>query len=188
MFLSALQGKGDMNTYWLVGRDGFDKPLPNFKKLFAADKQTAVELPMTTGLAVRKSSRVPRSSMQSDVSGGSVSRTDLKPIAGPGAPVTLLTVPTTDTAGPETGAPVTLLTEPRRDTAESATGAKPKTDTAEPETGTPVTLLTEPTTSSTELNKPVMSENGHAPTLFNNNAGENTLKAKQPVLPEVHVK
>ena len=73
------QGKGEMNTFWLLGKDDFKKPLPDFQKLFAADKQTAMPLPMTSGRTVRKTLDVFRPSLESQHSGAlSVSQTDVK--------------------------------------------------------------------------------------------------------------
>ena len=59
-----------MNTYWLLGRKDFNKPLPNFDKLFAEDKQQAIKLPVTVGKTVRLTSNPLRPSVESGYSDG----------------------------------------------------------------------------------------------------------------------
>ena len=48
----VLQGKGKLNTYWLVGRDGFEGVLPDFTALSAGDSPCPTPMPTTTGKRV----------------------------------------------------------------------------------------------------------------------------------------
>ena len=41
-----------MNTYWLVGRDGFEGVLPDFTGLSAGDSPRPTPMPVTTGKRV----------------------------------------------------------------------------------------------------------------------------------------
>ena len=52
VFPFVLQGKGKMNTYWLVGRDGFEGVLPDFTGLSAGDSPRPTPMPVTTGKRV----------------------------------------------------------------------------------------------------------------------------------------
>ena len=38
-----------MNTFWLLGHNNFDKPLPDFQQMFKKDNQSAFVLPVTSG-------------------------------------------------------------------------------------------------------------------------------------------
>ena len=43
------QGKGEINTYWLLGRTDYKKELPDFDEIFGADDPPPPRLPPTQG-------------------------------------------------------------------------------------------------------------------------------------------
>ena len=63
-----LQGKGNLNTFFVVSREGYTAAFPNFDELCAEDGIQCKKLPMTKG-------KIQRASMESgfyDMNGGGV--------------------------------------------------------------------------------------------------------------------
>ena len=54
-----------MNTYWLIGREGYEKPLPDYQAMLNQDNPAPTFLPFTTG---RSQTRAPRPSTESGFS------------------------------------------------------------------------------------------------------------------------